>query len=130
MNIEDGADLEFCQAQERTLRPYAELWKNDLFQSIWVKEGREFMDALKDASLTTDWESQEGQLRLKVLGLKTPKTQEEEVRLYIAIRSVLSVWKWKLGIIETQATNYGKTIEKLNELGRHGSAGLPRIAAP
>ena len=128
MNIEEGATLEFCQAQEQRLRPYAELWKNDLFQH-WLKDINRGLDAIASASLSTDWDSEEGKLRLKTLGLKQPQTQEDELRLYTALRAVVGFWKWNLGIIETQATNYGKTIEKLNELGRNGSVGINRVAA-
>jgi len=129
MNVEEGATVEFCQEQEKRLRPYADLWKNDLFQH-WLSDIKRGLDAIGAASLSTDWESEEGKLRLKTLGLKPPQTQEDELRLYTALRAVVGFWKWNLGIIETQATNYDKTTRKLSELGRQGSVGIHRIAAP
>ncbi len=118
-------DLSELQEQLTMLEPHHRLWANDDFQrAAEVTKGQ--LENIESALMLNSWKSKVLVDTLTMMGLTTPSCQEDELRLYIALKAVLGFERRKLDLLETQSKNYEATKRCILELGRNGDIGIDR----
>lgn len=118
-------DLPELQAQLTMLEPHHRLWTNSDFQSA-VEVTKVQLGHIDKALMLNSWKSKVLLDALEMMGLTAPATQEDQLRLYIALKAVLGFERRKLDLLETQSDNYEKTKRYILELGRNGDIGIDR----
>ncbi len=118
-------DLPELQEQLTMLEPHHRLWTNSDFQrAAKVTKGQ--LNNIESALMLNSWKSKVLEETLTMMGLTVPSSQEDELRLYIALKAVLGFERRKLDLLETQSDNYEKTKRYILELGRNGDIGIDR----
>jgi hypothetical protein len=118
-------NLPELQEQLNKLETYHRLWSSSHFQD-WAEEIKVTLKNIESDLMSKAWDDQDVLIHLKLMGLSAPKTQDDELRLYFAVKGVLGFWSRKLSLLETQSGNYEKTKRKILELGRNGDIGDTR----
>jgi len=118
-------DLSKLQEQLNAFENSHKLWTSGPFQ-VWKKETEALLAAIEKALMMNSWEHKELRGHLAMMGLSAPKSHDDELRLYIALKAVLGFERRKLSLLETQSGNYEKTKRKILELGRNGDIGDTR----
>ena len=118
-------DLPELQEQLGRLETYHKLWTSGPFQ-VWRKEIEATLAGIEKALMMNSWEHKDLRTHLTMMGLSAPKSHDDELRLYIALKAVLGFERRKLSLLETQSDNYEKTKRKILELGRNGDIGYTR----
>lgn len=96
-------------------RPAHTLWNNHEFQQ-WKKGIDLEMAALKDAGIVITSKPNAAQEQvLQMLSMDAPKTQEEQLRVYLACKAVVSFWTRKLALLERESERFRETEKALNE---------------
>ncbi len=113
------------QAQLKTFETYHKLWTDPHFQS-WKVGMQATVDAIDTALMNSNWGNKDLKAHLALMGMSPPKSHDEELRLYIAMKAVLGFWTRKLSLLKTQSDRYEETKRKLLELGRNGDIGTNR----
>ena len=107
------------------LEPHHRLWNNADYQaSVKVTMGQ--LDYIEKALMENSWKGKDLKDVITQMGLTKPQTQEDQLRLYIALKAVLGFERRKLSLLETQSANYEETKRKILELGRNGDIGTNR----
>ena len=125
--LEKDAVMELPELQQQLamLEPKHQLWTFPHFQD-WVKMTLAQLNNIETALMSSSWDNKTLKEYVENMGLTVPKNQEEQFRLYLAVKGVLGFERQKLRLLETQSDNYEKTKRKILELGRNGDIGIDR----
>lgn len=99
-----------------SLRPRHSLWASGIFQQ-WVKDIESELSDMETRGLLIpigDDHSASAKI-LKSVGMTTPKTHEDSLRVYLSLRAVVHYWKWKLGQLKSESEKFTKLEKELNE---------------
>ena len=107
------------------MEPHHRLWNNADFQN-WVKVTKGQLEHIEKALIENSWKDKVLKEAIALMGLTEPQTQEDQLRLYIALKGVLGFERRKLSLLEDQSANYEETKRKILELGRNGDIGIDR----
>ena len=118
-------NLPECQEQLIMLEPHHRLLHNGDFQA-WAKATKKQLDAIELALVKNSWKGKDLLSALEYVGLTAPVTQEDQLRLYIALKAVLGFERRKLSLLEAQSDRYEETKRRILELGRDGDIGINR----
>jgi len=102
------------------LYPQHQLWNNPEFIK-WRLPIEKEIDHINDAGLAIpigDVGNVAQSSIMRMLGLNAPQTAEESIRVYLSLKSVVSFWKRKLGLLKSQSEKYETLEKKVHAAGR------------
>lgn len=122
MNIDDTPEERIAALQERfnATERANNLWNYPPFQE-WIEATDKLTATLDRISTDAPLTSGDAKSHLALLGLDPPRSQEEGLRVYIALRAVLNFWARKLSQLEAQSSLHEQTKKEINELGRNSN---------
>ena len=105
--------------QHAALQPSRDLWENQRFQDLIKSMEDQLKEMERLCLIVSGQPDAKSSQYFQMLGVEPPKTQEETVRLYFAIRISVNFWKWNLTQLKRESDEHQEVEKKLNE---HGSA--------
>ncbi len=93
---------------------------------VAISPNRGATDRIELALMKNSWKGKDLLSALEYVGLTAPVTQEDQLRLYIALKAVLGFERRKLSLLEAQSDRYEETKRRILELGRDGDIGINR----
>lgn len=97
------------QATPEVLKPFYELWTNDVFQDNFVKSVRGDLANFKSVMWDMDFSNlhpRDHKTWTEIIGLPIPQTDEDFKRCFMALKCCVSYVTWKLGEVERAALQF------------------------